>query len=219
MIRDSRPQEGEPYDMDIDLPIPTDGDTAGIVTPEEWSAAPPELAKAEKQAESAGAPELAVPQSAVLQKPYQIPPMDFLQPGISRANDPAAEQELKEKAGILVDTLNSFGVTVRITGISRGRLSHAMKFSPPPVSRFRRSPVWRMTSPSRWQRRVSVSKRQFPASLPSASKSPTATRTPSPCGKFWRATTSAMPAASSPLPWAEISPETVLLATSHGCLT
>lgn len=38
MIRDSRPQEGEPYDMDIDLPIPTDGDTAGIVTPEEWSA-------------------------------------------------------------------------------------------------------------------------------------------------------------------------------------
>ena len=120
MIRDSRPQEGEPYDMDIDLPIPTDGDTAGIVTPEEWSAAPPELAKAEKQAESAGAPELAVPQSAVLQKPYQIPPMDFLQPGISRANDPAAEQELKEKAGILVDTLNSFGVTVRITGISRG---------------------------------------------------------------------------------------------------
>lgn len=120
MIRDSRPQEGEPYDMDIDLPIPTDGDTAGIVTPEEWSAAPPELAKTEKQAESAGAPELAVPQSAVLQKPYQIPPMDFLQPGISRANDPAAEQELKEKAGILVDTLNSFGVTVRITGISRG---------------------------------------------------------------------------------------------------
>ena len=46
--------------------------------------------------------------------------MDVLQPGISRANDPAAEQELKEKAGILVDTLNSFGVTVRITGISRG---------------------------------------------------------------------------------------------------
>lgn len=132
---------------------------------------------------------------------------------------PCCGAGVEGKAGILVDTLNSFGVTVRITGISRGSLSHAMKFSPPPVSRFRRSPVWRMTSPSRWQRRVSVSKRQFPASLPSASKSPTATRTPSPCGKFWRATTSAMPAASSPLPWAEISPETVLLATSHGYLT
>ena len=43
-----------------------------------------------------------------------------MQNGVSRAGDPAVDQEMKEKAGILVDTLKSFGVTVRITGIFRG---------------------------------------------------------------------------------------------------
>ena len=53
-------------------------------------------------------------------RPYQIPSIDFLQNGVSRAGDPAVDQEMKEKAGILVETLKSFGVTVRITGIFRG---------------------------------------------------------------------------------------------------
>lgn len=121
MIHSSYPQQSaekpyQPtYDMDIDIPIPTD-DTANtaIVSPEELQADPPELFQPETEI-----PEKPVPTAPPV-RPYQIPPMDFLQNGISRAGDPAAEQEMKENAGILVDTLNSFGVSVRITGISRG---------------------------------------------------------------------------------------------------
>ena len=108
----------EDFDMDVDIPIPTDfpaGAADALVSPEELLRDPPELASAEQ------APAVPVQQPAPIPvKPYQIPPVDFLQPGISRSGDPAAEQELKENAGILVDTLNSFGVSVRITGISRG---------------------------------------------------------------------------------------------------
>ncbi len=89
------------YDMDVDIPIYTN---------ESQPAAPAPAANA--------APPAPIPPPPVL--PYKIPPLDFLQPGISRAKDPAAEQEMKENGTILVDTLNSFGVTVRITGISRG---------------------------------------------------------------------------------------------------
>lgn len=88
------------YDMNVDVPlfpeeIPSTETSVPAVKPVERVPEPPAI-------------------------PYQIPPLDFLQPGVSRAKDQAAEQELKDNANILVDTLNSFGVTVRITGISRG---------------------------------------------------------------------------------------------------
>lgn len=51
---------------------------------------------------------------------YRLPPIDYLEPSVSRAADPNAAQELRQNADILVDTLNSFGVQVRITGINRG---------------------------------------------------------------------------------------------------
>lgn len=51
---------------------------------------------------------------------YKIPSLEFLKPGISRANDANTRQELSENAATLVDTLKSFGVVVRITGIYRG---------------------------------------------------------------------------------------------------
>ena len=80
---------------------------------------PPELA--EPAAETENPSEPAAPAApTVPARPYQIPSIDFLQNGVSRAGDPAVDQEMKEKAGILVDTLKSFGVTVRITGIFRG---------------------------------------------------------------------------------------------------
>lgn len=103
------------YDMNVDIPIPTEsGESSAIVSPDELLTDPPELFQPEKAASMQTVP----PAPPV--RPYQIPPLDFLQTGISRAGDPAAEQEMKENAGVLVDTLNSFGVTVRITGISRG---------------------------------------------------------------------------------------------------
>lgn len=131
MIRDSysQPQDNAPYtpayDMDIDIPIPEDEPNNGaIVSPEELMQDPPELftpdtetAPAETAAPAAPASE---PVSQPPARPYQIPSIDFLQNGVSRAGDPAVDQEMKEKAGILVETLKSFGVTVRITGIFRG---------------------------------------------------------------------------------------------------
>lgn len=131
MIRDSysQPQDNVPYtpayDMDIDIPIPEDEpDNGAIVSPEELMQDPPELftpdaetAPAETAAPAAPASE---PVSQPPARPYQIPSIDFLQNGVSRAGDPAVDQEMKEKAGILVETLKSFGVTVRITGIFRG---------------------------------------------------------------------------------------------------
>lgn len=131
MIRDSysQPQDNAPYtpayDMDIDIPIPEDEpDNGAIVSPEELMQDPPELftpdaetAPAETAAPAAPASE---PVSQPPARPYQIPSIDFLQNGVSRAGDPAVDQEMKEKSGILVETLKSFGVTVRITGIFRG---------------------------------------------------------------------------------------------------
>lgn len=131
MIRDSysQPQDNAPYtpayDMDIDIPIPEDEpDNGAIVSPEELMQDPPELftpdaetAPAETAAPAAPASE---PVSQPPARPYQIPSIDFLQNGVGRAGDPAVDQEMKEKAGILVETLKSFGVTVRITGIFRG---------------------------------------------------------------------------------------------------
>ena len=120
MIRDSysQPQDNTPYkpayDMDIDIPIPEDEpDNPAIVSPEELMQDPPELV-------TESAPVAAAPTPQPPTKPYQIPSIDFLQNGVSRAGDPAVDQEMKEKAGILVETLKSFGVTVRITGIFRG---------------------------------------------------------------------------------------------------
>lgn len=119
MIHNSTPPEPQSYDMDIDIPIPDEA--SALVSPEELLQDPPELviSHAEDMVPASHTPPTPAPATPPV-RPYQIPPIDFLQTGISRAKDPAAEQELKEKAGILVDTLNSFGVTVRITGISRG---------------------------------------------------------------------------------------------------
>ena len=126
MIRNSysQPQDDAPYtpayDMDIDIPLPdSEPDNAAIVSPEELLQDPPELAEPAAETENPSEPS-APAAPTVPARPYQIPSIDFLQNGVSRAGDPAVDQEMKEKAGILVDTLKSFGVTVRITGIFRG---------------------------------------------------------------------------------------------------
>lgn len=53
-------------------------------------------------------------------KQYVLPPIDLLSRSVSKANDPAAAAELKEKADTLISTLKSFGVTARIVAIQRG---------------------------------------------------------------------------------------------------
>lgn len=53
-------------------------------------------------------------------KEYVLPPVDLLNKGVSKANDPSAVAELKEKADTLIATLKSFGVIARIVAIQRG---------------------------------------------------------------------------------------------------
>lgn len=73
--------------------------------------------KAEKAAMSA--PEKDEIKPAAVKK-YVLPPIDLLSKSVSKANDPSAAAELKEKADTLISTLKSFGVTARIVAIQRG---------------------------------------------------------------------------------------------------
>ncbi|MCR5717625.1 MAG: DNA translocase FtsK [Oscillospiraceae bacterium] len=59
-------------------------------------------------------------QSRSTERPYQMPELDFLNPGKSHANDPGSGQELREKADLLQEVLKSFNVDARITNIARG---------------------------------------------------------------------------------------------------
>ena len=59
-------------------------------------------------------------QARVGDRPYQMPKLDFLNPGMTHANDPGAAQELREKADLLQEVLKSFNVDARITNIARG---------------------------------------------------------------------------------------------------
>ncbi|MBR4201012.1 MAG: DNA translocase FtsK [Oscillospiraceae bacterium] len=52
--------------------------------------------------------------------PYIAPRLDLLNMTDNSANDADKSMELREKGKLLVDTLASFGVSVRITGIRRG---------------------------------------------------------------------------------------------------
>ena len=51
---------------------------------------------------------------------YVLPSTDFLNKGTSKADDPAAVMELRQRADKLIETLKSFGVTATISGIQRG---------------------------------------------------------------------------------------------------
>lgn len=72
-------------------------------------------------AEDEQAPVQTAPAEPVKPKEsYHIPPLSFLKNGTSHANDAKTREELSEKATILINTLKSFGVEVRITGIYPG---------------------------------------------------------------------------------------------------
>lgn len=73
--------------------------------------------KAEKAAMSAPEKDEIKPAAV---KQYVLPPIDLLSKSVSKANDPSAAAELKEKADTLISTLKSFGVTARIVAIQRG---------------------------------------------------------------------------------------------------
>ncbi|MGN1481027.1 DNA translocase FtsK 4TM domain-containing protein [Porcipelethomonas sp.] len=65
------------------------------------------------------APEKADIKPAAAKK-YVLPPINLLSKSVTKANDPAAAAELKEKADTLISTLKSFGVIARIVAIQRG---------------------------------------------------------------------------------------------------
>ncbi|GHU52390.1 cell division protein FtsK [Clostridia bacterium] len=51
---------------------------------------------------------------------YVKPSLVMLKQGINNSNDAQAIEEMRQKADLLIDTLKSFGVEVRITGVFRG---------------------------------------------------------------------------------------------------
>lgn len=72
--------------------------------------------KAAKAEESAQKTEI----KPIEAKQYILPPVNLLSKSVSKANDPAAAAELKDKADTLINTLESFGVKARIVAIQRG---------------------------------------------------------------------------------------------------
>lgn len=54
------------------------------------------------------------------EKVYELPSIELLTPSSSKSNSAEATAEMHEKADIIVNTLGSFGVTVRISNIERG---------------------------------------------------------------------------------------------------
>lgn len=66
------------------------------------------------------------PKAEIREKPkappavYSVPPLNFLKKGNIVTNTPKTREEMSEKAAVLVNTLKSFGVEVRITAICPG---------------------------------------------------------------------------------------------------
>lgn len=72
--------------------------------------------KEENTGENPEQPQKPVPAQAV----YIIPPMNFLKKGTILTNNAKTREEMSEKAAVLVNTLKSFGVEVRISSICPG---------------------------------------------------------------------------------------------------
>lgn len=97
------------------------GNENPIVTEEEILTNPPQNLQQELPQVVIPEQEEAVPfEPEATMSEYQFPTIDFLEKGISKANDPEAEAELTENANVLLETLKNFGVEVTITGIYRG---------------------------------------------------------------------------------------------------
>ncbi len=77
------------------------------------------------------AEEIAQQETAEPVHVYQMPSIDFLKKGESYANDPNVVGELRDKADLLKEVLQSFNVSVRITNIARG----------PSVTRYEMQPA------------------------------------------------------------------------------
>ncbi len=107
-------------------PVPADIDALGDkLSGEEEAALQEMIANADAAPESNRLyDEASDPDESIYEEaepiPYVAPPLTLLQRVDNSANDADKSVELKEKAKLLVDTLSSFGVQVRITGIRRG---------------------------------------------------------------------------------------------------
>ncbi len=106
---DTTPND-DSYDMDIDIPLYNDSSKKDVTVNDTGTVPLPIDSTTETVSST----------TDIASQPYQLPSTNILACGVSRAKDPAAEQELKRNATILVDTLANFGVTVRIAGTSRG---------------------------------------------------------------------------------------------------
>lgn len=136
--REAPKPEGNSIDIPIDVPVtpeppvkspqPVKNDTP-VAQDEELdeliqkaTTKPKKKTKKEQKQETVNqiAEEAKNSQTVSSDRPYQLPPIQFLNRGKTNGNDPKTKSEIREKADILRDVLGSFNVEAKITDIARG---------------------------------------------------------------------------------------------------
>lgn len=119
-------------DIPIDVPIPPEPSAKApksVAQDEELdeliqkaTTKPKKKTKKEQKQETVNEIEQEAKKTKVVSsdRPYQLPPINYLNRGKTNANDPKTKSEIREKADILRDVLNSFNVEAKITDIARG---------------------------------------------------------------------------------------------------
>ena len=116
--RESVPRPPQP--VQNDTPVAQDEELDELI--KKATAKPKKKTQKEERQETVDLIEQEARQSRKVssERPYQLPPISYLNRGKSNANDPKTKSEIREKADILRDVLNSFNVEAKITDIARG---------------------------------------------------------------------------------------------------
>ena len=94
-------------------------------------------------------------------RPYDLPPTSLL----TLTPKPArpVKDDTKEKIVTLEETLHSFGIDAKVVAVERGPRVTRFEWCRRRASASTASPIWRITSPSRWRRWTCAWRRRCPA--------------------------------------------------------
>ncbi len=116
----AEPVVKSPQPVKTDTPVAQDEELDQLI--QKATTKPKKKTKKEQKQETVSQIEQEAKSTKVVSsdRPYQLPSISFLNKGKSNANDPKTKSEIREKADILRDVLNSFNVEAKITDIARG---------------------------------------------------------------------------------------------------
>ncbi len=116
----AEPVVKSPQPVKTDTPVAQDEELDELI--QKATTKPKKKTKKEQKQETVNQIEQEAKSTKVVSsdRPYQLPSIGFLNKGKSNANDPKTKSEIREKADILRDVLNSFNVEAKITDIARG---------------------------------------------------------------------------------------------------